>query len=380
MQQELRIVAYYPSWSARGATPYQVTDIPAERITHINYAFANISAETGQIMLGNPQADTDLVYAGDNHEPRALHGHFNQLVLLKEKYPHLKTLISVGGWTWSGHFSDAAASEEARRRFARSCAAFAARYDFDGVDIDWEYPASKGMQEGRPEDTVNFTLLLAELRRQLDGQSQLDGREYLLTIATPAGPTRVALIEVDRIHPYLDWINVMAYDFAGPGSPLTSFNAPLCALSQSKDDDLPRVHTHAAIQAHLDGGAPPDKVVLGVPFYGKAWKGVLDKNNGLYQPHEGGAELRTGYRDLVANELYGMRRFWHQGAQVPWLYDAEKGIVISYDDPESMRLKGEYARAQGLGGLMFWQVTSDDGEHSLLKALTEGYVSKGLIE
>jgi len=129
---------------------------------------------------------------------------------------------------------------------------------------------------------------------------------------------------------------------------------------------------HREVEAFLERGTPPDKLVLGAPFYGRSWKGVASDNDGLFQPHEGAADLRASYRALVDNDFYGMRRFWHEEAKVPWLYDSEKKIMVSYDDPESMHLKGAYVRERGLGGAMFWELTGDDAEHSLLRALAQG--------
>ncbi|MFC1525795.1 glycoside hydrolase family 18 protein [Candidatus Latescibacterota bacterium] len=372
-----RVVAYYPGWTSQGQDPYEVADIPAARLTHLNYAFANVSQEAGQIMLGYPHLDTDRTYPGDDDGHLSFHGHFHQLLKLKEQHPHLKTLISVGGWTWSGNFSAAAETDQKRERFARSCAAFAARYGFDGVDVDWEYPASDGMQPGHERDTENFTLLLAAMRRALDEQGELDGQSYLLTIAAPGGVAKANVMELDQIHKYLDFINVMCYDFAGSWSPATNFNAPLYPTSSSlqPQDDL-SLHANAqdAMQAYLDGGVPADKLVLGVPFGGKSWKGVPPENDGLYQPHDGGARFRTRYKELVAADFHGLEPRWHEEAQVPWLYDAEQGIMACYEDPRSMRAKGAYVREHGLGGVMFWQITSDDAESTLLKALTEGLV------
>ncbi len=372
----MRVVAYYPSWTAHGSTPYEVADIPAHLLTHVNYAFANVGAKSGQIALGQPDLDTDRLFPGDPQGVGAFGGHFRQLLLLKERYPHLKTLISVGGWTWSGNFPTAAETAASRQRFARSCAAFASRYGFDGVDIDWEYPASDGLQPGRPEDRRNFTLLLAALRQELDAQSARDGREYQLTIAAPGGMAKIDALEVEEIHPYLDLINIMTYDFAGAWSPVTSFNAPLYGTSDplQPGDDLSRhAHADAAVERFLTAGVPPDKLVLGLPFSGKSWSGVPEVNEGLFQPFDGGArEVRTSWRALQANQLYGMQRFWHEEAKVPWLYDADRGIMVSYEDPESARLKAAYARDRGLGGVMFWQITADDEDHSLLEALVSG--------
>ena len=129
----------------------------------------------------------------------------------------------------------------------------------------------------------------------------------------------------------------------------------------------------AALRRFLDKGTPPEKLVLGLPFGGKSWAGVANANDGLYQPFEKEARgVRASWRALRANALYGMQRHWHDEAKVPWLFDPEKGIVVVYEDPESARLKAEYARQHGLGGVMFWQVTADDEEHGLLRSLVAG--------
>ncbi|MCH2368164.1 MAG: glycoside hydrolase family 18 protein, partial [Planctomycetes bacterium] len=261
-QEGRRIVAYYTAWSIY-ARNYFVTDIAAQKLTHINYAFANIA--NGEIALGDRWADIEKPYPGDSWDD-PLRGNFNALLTLKERHPHVKTLISVGGWTWSGRFSDAAVSEDSRRRFAASCVDFMTRYGFDGVDIDWEYPVSGGLASNRTreEDRGNFTLLLAELRRQIDARATRDKRPYLLTIAAPAGSGTYANIEIDRIHPLLDWINLMTYDFNGGWSARTGFNAGLFAASEN-ENKLPGFNAAAALQAYLTAGVPPAKLQMGVP-------------------------------------------------------------------------------------------------------------------
>ncbi|CAF3627853.1 unnamed protein product [Rotaria sp. Silwood1] len=128
------ILGYFTAWSIYSRS-YFVSDIPADKLTHINYAFANIGPN-GQIALGDPWADIDKTFNGDTWD-QSLRGNFNQLIKLKEKYPHLCTLISVGGWTWSGKFSDIAVSDQSRSTFAASCVEFIKKYNFDGVDLDW---------------------------------------------------------------------------------------------------------------------------------------------------------------------------------------------------------------------------------------------------
>jgi chitinase len=377
-----RVVGYFTEWG--GAHGYHASDIPAERLTHVNYAFAAI--RDGECVVRDASAAIERVYPGDEGAgPGAIpfHGHFRQLLRLKQKHPHLRTLLSVGGWGGSELFSDAALTEASRAKFARSCVALAGNYGFDGVDIDWEYPAYQIEQgKGRREDTRNFTLLLAELRRQLDERGRADGKQYLLTIAAPAGPQNYRNLELDRIHPLLDWINLMCYDFAGPWNKLTGFNAPLYAPDPTAPGDETnalRLSADDAVRAYREAGVPAEKIVLGVPFYGRAFGGVADEHHGLFQPHDGkhppapdGARNWT-WRVIAERYLAqrGVRRHWHDSAKVPWLYDATARVMISYDDPESLRDKARYARDQNLGGVMIWELSQDDERSRLLSALTD---------
>jgi chitinase len=373
-----RIVGYYTSWSIY-ARSYFVTDIPADKLTHINYAFANVSEE-GECMVGDDWADTQYPYPDDPADALYL-GNFRQLNVLKEQYPHLKTLISVGGWTWSDHFSDAALTAESRAKLARSCVALMKQYGFDGLDIDWEYPVSVGANPsiGRPEDTENVTLLLAELRAQLDAQGDQDGGvHYLLTIAAPAGPSQYRRFQLDQIHAYLDWINVMAYDFHGGWDKITNFNAPLYATSGDSGPGDASLNVDAAMQAYLAAGIPADKLVVGVPFYGRGWSGVADVQNGLFQVADGvpPGTWEPGafdYEDLAANYLPTYTRYWSDEAQVPWLYNADQQIMITYDDPDSMQAKAAYVQREGLGGIMFWELSGDTSVHALVNALYETF-------
>jgi chitinase len=194
-----RVVGYFAAWSVYGRN-YHVPQIPAAQLSHVNYAFAKIS-QAGLIELGDPYADVDRFYPGDSWAPGALRGSFHQLQILKAAHPQLKTLISVGGWTWSGNFSTMAATAAARQAFAQSCVQFVVQYGFDGVDLDWEYPVSGGLpgNQTSPADAANYTLLLAAMRSALDAQSAVDGHQYFLTIGAPAGPANIANFQVALI-------------------------------------------------------------------------------------------------------------------------------------------------------------------------------------
>jgi chitinase len=375
---EKRIVGYFTEWGIYGRK-YNVPDIPAAKLTHINYAFAKIN-ERGECALFDSYPAIDKAYPGDKWDPGELRGSFKQLQLLKKKHPHVKTLISVGGWTLSGPFSDVALTEASRSKFTASCVAFMLRYSFDGVDIDWEYPVSGGLEgnKTRPADRQNYTLLLAELRKQLDEQGKKERKHYLLTIAAPAGPETYANIEIDRIHRHLDWINLMTYDFHGGWSEQTNFNAPLFASSKdtTKDETVRKqCSVDCAVKAYLSAGVPAEKLVVGVPFYGRGWQGVKNVNDGLHQPRGPGLPRGTwengvfDYKDLAANYVGKFKRVWHKEAKVHWLHDEKTGIMISYDDPDSMKNKAEYVNMHNLGGVMFWDLSADDSKASLLTSL-----------
>jgi chitinase len=255
------------------------------------------------------------------------------------------------------------------------------KYGFDGVDIDWEYPVGGGLEgnKNRPEDKANYTLLLAELREQLIVQGKKDKKHYLLTIAAPAGPKTIANIELAKIHGHLDWINLMTYDFHGSWSELTNFNAPLYPSSKdpTKDETIRKYfNVDAAVKAYRAAGVPADKIVLGVPFYGRGWGGVKNINDGLYQPHAKNSPPGTweagvfDYKDLAANYIGKKgKRFWHDEAKVPWYFDEKAGLMISYDDPESIKLKAEYIVSEKLGGAMFWELSADDTKATLANTL-----------
>ena len=205
---EHKIIGYFPNWGMYRVRPFYAKDINPNLVTHINYAFAPVDT-AGNIRLFDPWSDTDF-YAGNTGD-KAYSGNFYQLYLLKKQNPKLKTLISLGGWTLSNPFSEMASKATSRENFAQNCVEFCKKYDFDGIDIDWEYPGFAD-HSGRPEDTVNFTLLLETVSKKLKAQNP----PLLLTIAAPAGHQNYSNMEVAKIHPYLDWINIMTYDFHGP--------------------------------------------------------------------------------------------------------------------------------------------------------------------
>lgn len=363
------VTGYVASWKVREDGP-RIADIPAREITHLNYAFGSVS-EAGFAELVDPCLDAGVCGAGG----KPLAGNFGQLLDLKRVNPELRLLISLGGWNGSKYFSDAAATPAARSAFARSVVeVFVRGYPglFDGVDIDWEYPVSGGApgNRERAEDRRNFTLLIAELRRNLAEPHAGRQRKFELTIAVPADPAKIANAEMGALARLVDRINMMAYDYHA-GSTLAGFNAPLFSCAGDPDKGL---NADAGVKAMLRAGVPPGKLVLGLPFYGRALAGVPEGDDGLFQQGSAASEEWGGangidYRDIVARqpEQQGFRRRWSEEAKVPWLYNPERRIFISYEDPRSVAAKAAYARTRGMAGVMIWDMFADDG--SLLAAL-----------
>jgi chitinase len=369
-----RIIGYLAGWSADERL-FTALDRAADKLTHINYAFGLIGPD-GRAVLGDPDGDTARSYPDDEGGHEGLRGNFRQLQLLKARHPHLRTLISMGGWTGSGPFSDAAATAEDRRALAASCIElFLTRWPgvFDGIDIDWEYPVHGGLPENgyRPEDRRNCTLLFEELRRQLDDLGAISGQRYLLTAALPAGKELpLSTFELREIAAILDWINVMTYDISGSGeSGLTNFNAPLHASRTDPRTSNERHSQNVAgtVRAFEAEGVRRDQIVVGMPFYGRGFTGVPGTNHGLYQPFTG--TLSVNYHTIVADYLPTFQRYWHEEAEVPWLYDPESGTMLTYDDPDSIGCKAEYIDAERLGSAMFWELSGDDAEWSLLSSI-----------
>jgi chitinase len=333
-----KIIGYYAEWTdAR----YPLSGIPGDKLTHVNYAFARIGA------------DNRLTWKD---------GLFGQIASLKQKYPHLKFILSVGGWTDSGPFYEMAATEEGRRTFARSCADFLkTNSQFDGIDLDWEHPVIGGLQKtGQPRDAHNYVLLLSAVRKAI-------GPGALLTIAVSASPRGIEPLEYADMAPFLDWVSPMTYDFHTGGA-RTGFNSAL----YNHGDPNPRLNLHDAVQALIEKGVPRGKIAAGLAFFARGWKGVESA-----EPWTAGAGSLPvgGYKTIAETYLKnpGFVRHWDAVAKVPWLYNAASKEWISYDDPESIRLKGEYVAAQKLAGAMFWELSHDNG--ALLDALRAGLQS-----
>ena len=341
---DYRLIGYVAGWE-------EFPRIDAGKLTAINYAFAHIA--NGVVVLDQSGA-TDFLA---------------RLCALKKRNPALRVLVSIGGWGADG-FSDAALSETSRAKFAQSAADLIARHALDGIDLDWEYPGLPGPGiVHRDEDRGNFTLLLQALRRRLDAlATERGGSRYLITAAL-ADSEFVAHIELDRIHEYLDWINLMTYDFHNSLTPTTGHHA---ALSVSATAGAGERSVERAVGQFLAAGVPARKLIVGVPFYGRAFADVRAENRGLDQPY--GRYDKDYPWPRLKNEFIdrnGFVRHWDDVAKVPYLWNAQTRSFISYDDPQSLALKAAFVKSRQLGGMMYWEQSQDpDGE--LFDALARG--------
>jgi chitinase len=305
-----------------------------------------------------------------------LAGNFNQLGQLKVRHPQLKVLVALGGGEWSRWFSPGAATGEGRRALVTSCIDLylrgnlprldghggpgAAAGVFDGIDLDWEHPAAA--------DKRNFTLLVQELRRQLDALGKETGKRYLLTAAVNSTDEKMRHTEPAQYSRSLDWINLMTYDFNGAWNARgpTGFQSNLYPDPAGKDASPRSVDT--GVQRFLAAGVPAEKIVVGVPFYARGWRGVGNAGNGLYQSAEGAAKgFEEGAEEYARIAARKLPTYYHPVTRQLWTF--ADGTFWTYDDPRVIREKAAYVRSRQLGGMMSWALDQDDAAFSLSRAL-----------
>jgi chitinase len=307
------VLGYVTSWSDAMPNP--------SLLTHINYAFGGVTETFDGVRVSNPER-------------------LHRVVALRQENPELKVLLSIGGWG-AGRFSEMAASDDLRGKFAADCRRVVDEFGLDGIDIDWEYPTSAvaGISAS-PDDRHNFTLLMRDIRRAI-------GADKLLTLATVADAGE-DYIDFRAIDPYIDLVNMMTYDMYNSGRRHHS------GLHRSQRS--PDITAHEATDSHLAAGVPFSKLVMGVPFYGRgtqALKGFTD------------------YREIVA--LTGYERRWDEVALAPYLVDPASGeMVAGYDDVRSLEIKTRYIAERGLRGIMYWDFAGDDDRLTLSKTIYYG--------
>lgn len=333
----VKVIAYYMG-DGSDLGRYNVN-----QLTHIIYSFLHLKGN----QLGFDSAKDQQA--------------MRQLVALKKQYPHLKVLLSLGGWGGCETCSDIFNSAANREAFAQSTLKIIREYHADGIDLDWEYPTIEGFPGHKfaAHDRDNFSELVRELRKAL-------GTQYEISFAAGGFDHYLATaVDWKTIMPLLDNVNLMTYDIVNGGTPHTGHHTALYSTPQQKDS------TDNAVQHLLRLGVAPEKIVIGAAFYARVWKEVAQTNNGLYQTgvHIEGAGFKEFPARYPSNK--GFVYHWDDIAKAPYYYSATQKIFATFDDPRSLGEKVKYLRAHKLGGIMFWQLPHDTDSNGLLNSIHE---------
>ncbi|MDO6527846.1 glycosyl hydrolase family 18 protein [Motilimonas sp. 1_MG-2023] len=381
------IIAYYKQWGIYSPN-YHIKDVPVGQVTHLVYQSAKFDSE-GTVEVGDEYADLNLQYP-DADESIPFSGNFGQMVSLKKRHPHIKTIISIGGWGRSEHYSNIAADPELRHDFAKSATEFMKRYQFDGIEIDWNFPVKtqRAKQHGLAADKKNFTLLLEELDEQLYLEGQKDRRKYLLISTISAAIGYEQNWEVKEASRYLDLISLSTAYMHGywEEAKIANHITPLY-LSESTQQRLTSLKTEAnsvnlAVRAILNEGAPAEKVVVNIASFATAWDQVPSDDKGLYT-HAG--EISWGSWDTTSSGRTGLynrghligfldnpqyQKGWDNSAKSAWIYNPEKngGHFVSYESQDSLAEKVTYIEQLNLAGIAIRQIHNDlKGKDSLIR-------------
>ena len=333
----------FPNWAIYDRK-YKPSDVPVKQLTHILYAFANINPDDGSVVLTDAWSDEQIRYDGDaDVQGKPLYGNLNQFLRLKRENRHLKLLLSIGGWSYSGNFRGMTDGGK-RQRFAESAVKLLADYGFDGLDIDWEYPES-------PREAQAYVDLLRETRAKLDEYAKRVGQDrssFLLTIAAPCAPGKYEVLNIREMDQYLDFWNLMAYDFSGSWDSAANHQANLHGGE---------LCVEACVRYYKKNGAPPHKLVLGVPLYGRGFDGAQGVGSAYRGTSKG--KWEGGVYDYKDLPLQGAEEHLDSKRGAGYSFDKSQGQFITYESPASADVKADFIRKEGLRGAMFWELSGD---------------------
>ncbi|MCC0091046.1 glycosyl hydrolase family 18 protein [Aeromonas veronii] len=395
---------YYVEWGVYGRK-FTVDKIPAQNLTHILYGFTPICGGDGindslkeiengnsfqalqracagradfKVAIHDPWAAVQMPQSGLTAYDEPYKGNFGALMALKQAYPDLKILPSVGGWTLSDPFYFLG-DKSKRDTFVASVKEFLQTWKFfDGVDIDWEYPGGQGANPklGSPSDGATYVTLMKELRAMLDELESQTGRKYELTSAVGAGYDKIEDVDYRAAQQYMSHIFMMTYDYNGAWSN-TELGHQTNLYAASWDPNT-KYTTDKAVNLMLAQGVDPGKLVVGAAMYGRGWTGVTGyQGNNPFTGKATGKVKGTwedgvvDYRDIVNNRMgSGWEKSYDEVAEAPYLFKASTGDLITYDNDRSVKAKGQYVLANKLGGLFSWEIDADNGD--ILNAMHEG--------
>ncbi|KAE8147487.1 endochitinase 1 [Aspergillus avenaceus] len=354
-------MAYYASWTVY--SDHHPQDIPAKSLTHILYSFANIT-ETGEVYFTEPDLHYQKRYPGDSisDDKNNVYGCIK----------HLKVLLSIGGYTYSQGWDKILKEEKHRKTFATSAVDLMQNIGYDGIDIDWEFPTTNS-------SVADMVKLLKGVREELDKyhRENAGGERFLLTIACSAGPLNYKPLNIPEIDKYLDYWNIMAYDYVGTWSKIVGHGSN---LYPSKSDPLTTpVSSEEAVKYYIDQGVAPKKIIFGMPIYGRAFNTTGLGGNftsvGIGS-HEDGV---WDYKVLPLSGTAKVTELLDIGAA--YSYDPTHKMFITYDTVNVTKVKAEYIKKRGLGGGMWWETSGDRRrEGSLITTLVQSLGGQKALE
>ncbi|MCL1989451.1 MAG: glycosyl hydrolase family 18 protein [Defluviitaleaceae bacterium] len=403
-----RSVMYYGDWTTGSAHGYfYPKDIPAELLTHLNFAFlyfdvqGNLRWSDEFAALATPGGEATVV------EGSASAGLLNAFQELRLRNPNLRIGVSVGGWTLSGNFAPNAQNDEYRQRLVANLLSFVEYNEMDFLDIDWEYPGDfrlpdvvdsvrdQGNPYASPADTENFNTLLRELRVGIDALSERVGRPLELSVALPASGWGARYIDVATVFELVDFANLMHYDMHGTWETQSNHHTGLFANPNAPLDQWggsSQFSIEASVNWYLDQGVDPSQIVIGAAFYSRGWGNVANDgfdpvgHPGLFGTADFGpidadgspSRGATNEFPLIDGEggrhagiwsyrfLYRLRELypdlvehWDDYAKAPFLFGEESGVFISFENERSVTYKAQFVRDRHLGGIISWMQSQD---------------------
>ena len=413
-----RIVTYFEEWGVY-ERDINLSDVNGQTMTHLNYSFFDVKAD-GSVELFDPYAAQEKRFSADDQVSRTFTkaeyqavdpaliaaynsdqyvitetadsvtvisvpvgwndagpqdaGNFEQLRRFKELNPSVNLGFALGGWTLSDEFSTAFSSQPGRDRFVSDVVDIFQAYEFfNTVDFDWEYPGGGGDpgNASTSNDGESFALVLEQLHVELDALESQTGGKYEVSIATAGGSEKLANLNLSGIDSYVDFYNVMTYDFHGGWESQTGHQAAMTGDANNYD-------IMTSVSVFEEAGVDLNKVVLGAPAYTRAWGGVDDGGTFGYQQLGTGADAEGSfeagvydYKDIVTDVVTGQTDlYWDDNSKAAFAYNGDEWSSI--ETTATIAGKAAYVQEKDLGGMMFWALSNDaEGEQSLVETAND---------